>query len=138
MQSAICICPSALKNPWIFSATNWREHTEKLKKGFSTLTEEDICVLCGDLSWAMGLEDAREDFLFINSLPGRKIILKGNHDYWWNTAAKMGRFFLENGIDSIDIRTIIFMNTARAENMPSAVPGVGSLKKKRAASTMKK
>lgn len=91
------------EKPMDIFGDNWREHTEKLKKGFSTLTEEDICVLCGDLSWAMGLEDAREDFLFINSLPGRKIFLKGNHDYWWNTAAKMGRFFLENGIDSIDI-----------------------------------
>ena len=51
----------------------------------------------------MGMEETREDFLFINALPGRKIILKGNHDYWWSTAAKAKRFFAENGIDTIDI-----------------------------------
>ncbi len=81
----------------------WRGHTEKLKQGFSALGPEDVCVLCGDLSWAMDMEGAREDFLFVHSLPGRKILLKGNHDYWWSTASKAKRFFQENGIDSIDI-----------------------------------
>ena len=51
----------------------------------------------------MNLEEAREDFLFIDRLPGRKLILKGNHDYWWSTAAKAYRFFTENNITSIDI-----------------------------------
>lgn len=81
----------------------WRGHTEKLKAGFAGLGPEDLCVLCGDLSWAMGLEAAREDFLFIDSLPGRKLVVKGNHDYWWSTAAKAKRFFSENGISTIDI-----------------------------------
>ncbi len=81
----------------------WKDHVEKLRRGFSKLNDEDLCVLCGDLSWAMGLEDAREDFLFIDSLPGRKIILKGNHDYWWSTAAKTKRFFAENGITTIEV-----------------------------------
>ena len=49
------------------------------------------------------LESAREDFMFIDRLPGRKVVLKGNHDYWWSTAAKAKRFFAENGIDTIDI-----------------------------------
>lgn len=81
----------------------WADHAEKLHRGFSKLSEDDVCVICGDLSWGMGLEETKEDFRFINSLPGRKIILKGNHDYWWSTASKAKKFFAENGIDSIDI-----------------------------------
>ena len=75
----------------------WYGHTEKLKRGFSELDENDVCILCGDLSWGMSLEESIEDFRFIDSLPGRKIILKGNHDYWWTTASKMKTFFEQNG-----------------------------------------
>lgn len=81
----------------------WANHEAKLKSAFSSLTDDDVIVLCGDLSWAMSMESAREDFLFVNSLPGKKLIIKGNHDYWWSTAAKAERFFAENGIDSIGI-----------------------------------
>ena len=81
----------------------WTNYVEKLREGFAQLTAEDTTVLCGDLSWGMNLESAREDFLFIDRLPGRKIVLKGNHDYWWSTAAKARRFFEENGIGSVDI-----------------------------------
>ena len=81
----------------------WENYTDKLLEGFSTVRTEDVTVLCGDLSWGMSLAEAREDFLFINALPGKKIILKGNHDYWWTTAAQARRFFEENGIDSIEI-----------------------------------
>ncbi len=81
----------------------WREHPEKLRQGFAALGGEDLCVLCGDLSWAMSLEEAREDFRFIHQLPGKKLILKGNHDYWWSTATKAKGFFAENGFDSLDI-----------------------------------
>ena len=86
----------------VFGET-WRDHAEKLKKGFSALTEEDVTVLCGDLSWAMGLEAALDDFRFIDALPGKKILLKGNHDYWWSTAAKAQKLFAENGLGSIQI-----------------------------------
>ena len=60
-------------------------------------------VLCGDLSWGMSLEQARQDFAFLDALPGRKILLKGNHDYWWTTAAKMERFFAQNGFTTLEI-----------------------------------
>ncbi len=79
----------------------WAEHTRKLKDSFASLSQEDTTVLCGDLSWAMSLEEAAEDLRFIEALPGRKIILKGNHDYWWNTAAKMQALF-----DRLQLRTI--------------------------------
>ena len=81
----------------------WENHTEKLKSAFAALSEDDVTVVCGDLSWGMDLMGAREDFLFIDSLPGKKIILKGNHDYWWSTASKAKNFFMENGIETIDI-----------------------------------
>ena len=81
----------------------WENHAEKLREGFSKLTADDVCVICGDISWGMGIEQCREDFLFIEALPGKKIILKGNHDYWWSTAAKAKKFFAECGITSIEI-----------------------------------
>ena len=89
--------------PMDIFGTRWENHTEKLKSGFSELNADDLCVICGDISWGMGMDETREDFLFIDSLPGKKLILKGNHDYWWSTAAKARRFFEENGISSIDI-----------------------------------
>ena len=81
----------------------WTDYLRKIERGFSLLTDEDICVLCGDLVWGMTMEDAREDFLFLSKLPGKKIILKGNHDYWWSTAAKAYRFFAENSITNLEI-----------------------------------
>lgn len=81
----------------------WENHAEKLREGFSCVSEDDLTVLCGDISWGMGLEESLEDFRFIERLPGKKLIVKGNHDYWWSTASKAKRFFADNGINSIDI-----------------------------------
>ena len=81
----------------------WHGYVEKLKGGFSALTPEDVTVLCGDISWGMNLEEALLDFQFIDQLPGKKIILKGNHDYWWETVTKTKKFFEQNGITSIEI-----------------------------------
>ena len=81
----------------------WENYIEKITYGFSLLGTDDICVLCGDNSWAMTLEGSLEDFAFINGLPGKKIILKGNHDYWWGTTAKMKSFLVRNGIENIEI-----------------------------------
>lgn len=81
----------------------WQDYVRRLEEGFSALGQEDVCVLCGDLSWSMALEDCAADFQFIHRLPGKKIVLKGNHDYWWSTASKARSFFARQGIDSIDI-----------------------------------
>jgi len=81
----------------------WVNYMDKLKAGFQVLSTEDVCVLCGDISWGMQFRESLEDFLFIDNLPGRKIILKGNHDYWWTTVSKMMAFFEANGITSIEI-----------------------------------
>ena len=81
----------------------WNNYVEKIKAGFSMLQEDDVCVLCGDLSWGMSFEDSLEDFKFLSDLPGKKIILKGNHDYWWSTASRMKEFFKHNNIENIEI-----------------------------------
>ena len=81
----------------------WDGYVDKLRNGFSVLTEDDVTVLCGDISWGMHLEETLPDFQFIDRLPGKKIILKGNHDYWWETMTKTKRFFDTHGITSIDI-----------------------------------
>lgn len=75
----------------------WDGYMYKLREGLSAIKNDDTTVLLGDLSWALGLQEAIADFSFINEIPGRKIILKGNHDYWWSTAAKFYSFCEENG-----------------------------------------
>ena len=83
---------------------SWEGYVDKLREGFRAVAPEDTVVLCGDISWGMTLEEAKADFAFLDGLPGQcKLLLKGNHDYWWNTAAKMGRFFEENGFTSLRI-----------------------------------
>ena len=83
---------------------SWTGYVDKLREGFSPVAVGDTVVLCGDLSWGMSLEEAREDFAFLNNeLPGEKWLLKGNHDYWWNTAAKMNAFFQVNGFERLHI-----------------------------------
>ncbi len=81
----------------------WEGYIEKLLTHFSALGPEDVTVLCGDGSWAMSLEGAAEDFHFMDRLPGKKILLKGNHDYWWNTATKIHAFFEKTGVTTLDI-----------------------------------
>jgi len=61
----------------------WANHVPRIREAFSSLTEEDVTVLAGDTSWGISLDEALPDFQFIDALPGKKIILKGNHDYWW-------------------------------------------------------
>ena len=79
----------------------WKDYVRRIGEGFSQLNDEDVTVLCGDLSWGMSLEESLEDFRFIDALPGRKILLKGNHDYWWNNVSKMERFLKEHELTTI-------------------------------------
>ena len=79
---------------------NWVGYMEKLERGLSVIQPEDTTVLLGDLSWALDLPSATADFAWIDRIPGRKIILKGNHDYWWSTASKFYKFCEENGFSN--------------------------------------
>ena len=81
----------------------WSGYMEKLKEGLSVIKPEDTTVLLGDLSWTLDLQSAKEDFAWIDQIPGRKIILKGNHDYWWSTAAKFYSFCDENNFSDLYI-----------------------------------
>ncbi|MBQ7737090.1 MAG: metallophosphoesterase [Oscillospiraceae bacterium] len=90
------------KNMEVFSG-RWTGYVDKIRRGFDLVGAEDTCVICGDFCWAMDLEAALPDFAFLNELPGKKILLKGNHDYWWNTAAKMNAFFRRNGLDTLSL-----------------------------------
>ena len=82
---------------------NWENHEEKIKKDWlEKVKEDDTVILPGDFSWAMHLKDTLKDFEFLNNLPGRKILLKGNHDYWWTTVTNMQNFLNENNIKDID------------------------------------
>lgn len=82
----------------------WQDYVERLERNWRALiTDDDTVVIAGDISWAMGIEGAYEDFRFLNSLPGNKLIFKGNHDYWWSTMRKMENYLSENGFDTIKI-----------------------------------
>ena len=96
------LCLGAPKPMDIFGGA-WVGYMEKLKEGLSVVKEEDTLVLMGDLCWALDLENAKADFAWINEIPGRKIILKGNHDYWWSTVRKFDTFCKENGFENFHI-----------------------------------
>ena len=82
----------------------WENYLQRLTDHWQALVQpQDTVVLAGDISWGMSLEEALEDFLFLQRLPGRKVLIKGNHDYWWTTVKKMESFFAANGLDSLSI-----------------------------------
>lgn len=90
------LCLGAPKPMDIFGG-NWVGYMDKLESSLSVIQPEDTTVLLGDLSWSLDLNDAKADFDWISRIPGRKIILKGNHDYWWSTSAKFYNFCQANG-----------------------------------------
>lgn len=82
----------------------WNGYLERLEKNWRALVSpEDTVVLAGDISWAMKLEDTAADFSFIQKLPGQKLLMKGNHDYWWTTANKMNRYLTAQGFDTLHL-----------------------------------
>lgn len=95
---------TTVSKPMDIFGGKWQGYTGKIIKNWNRLIKpEDMVVLGGDISWGINLEESKSDFLLIESLPGKKIILKGNHDLWWETMAKMNRFFEQNGIKSIEL-----------------------------------
>lgn len=93
---------------------NWRGHEEKIKEDWiKKVKKEDLVILPGDFSWSTYLKDTYEDFKYLNSLPGKKVLLKGNHDYWWTTLKSMRDFLNENHFENIDF---IFNTAYEFEN----------------------
>lgn len=82
----------------------WDGYVRRLEDAWRRLVEpEDTVVVAGDISWAMQLADTLADFRFLDALPGHKLLMKGNHDYWWTTRAKMDRFFVQQGLTTLEI-----------------------------------
>ncbi|PCI77369.1 phosphoesterase [Candidatus Aerophobetes bacterium] len=73
-----------------FFGPSWKDYVEKISTQWKELvSDNDLVLIAGDISWAMKLDEAKEDLAWIDSLPGKKVLLKGNHDYWWPTSAKL-------------------------------------------------
>lgn len=87
-----------------FFGKEWENYVQRIESNWkTTVQEDDVVLIAGDISWANNLEEAKEDFRFINSLPGKKIIIKGNHDYYFSTMKKVQKFLDENNFDTINI-----------------------------------
>jgi predicted phosphohydrolase len=83
----------------------WRDYVARLESSLSGLSDGDTLVLAGDTSWGIDLCEAEADFRFLDRFPGRKLLVKGNHDYWWATVSKMKAFF-----EARNIRTLEFLH----------------------------
>ncbi len=93
----------ATHKPMDIFGTRWQDHTDRLIKGWQAVVEEgDTVLVGGDISWGISLAEAAPDLTLIDSLPGKKIFLRGNHDYWWNTLQKNQQHLEANGQFSID------------------------------------
>ncbi len=96
------LCLGAPKPMDIFGGA-WVGYMEKLAKGMQVIGPEDTLVLLGDLSWSLDLPGAKADFSWIHNIAGKKIILKGNHDYWWSTVKKFEEFCKENQFTDLNL-----------------------------------
>ena len=90
-----------VNKPMDIFGPGWSDHVRRLEAAFSELNDDDLIVLCGDTSWGIDFEESLADFRWINALPGKKLILKGNHDYWWSTQAKFTKFCDEHGFENM-------------------------------------
>ena len=80
----------------------WHDYANRIETSLSALTAEDTLLLAGDTSWGIDMAEAEADFRFLDRFPAKKLLLKGNHDYWWSTVNKMNGFFAEKGMNSFD------------------------------------
>ena len=100
--------------PMDIFGTNWQNYEQKIKEDWLLKVKpEDLVILPGDFSWAMYLEETQKDFEYINNLPGKKILLKGNHDYWWTTVTSMRKYLKEKNFENIDF---LYNNSYEYEN----------------------
>jgi predicted phosphohydrolase len=89
--------PGGQDKPMAVFGEHWESHFERISSDWAAKVEEDdIVLLPGDISWAMTLEQAMDDLRAIGALPGRKIMLRGNHDYWWNSIGRIRAALPEN------------------------------------------
>jgi len=91
--------------PMDIFGVRWENHEKKIEQGWeiSGITDEDVVVIPGDISWALKLEDTHLDFTFLENLKGLKIIGRGNHDLWWTTETKVKKMFWGNDINTVKL-----------------------------------
>ncbi|MBQ7452919.1 MAG: metallophosphoesterase [Clostridia bacterium] len=95
---------------------NWENYVQKIEKNWKKrVKKDDIVLVAGDISWALKLENATPDLNFLGGLPGTKILIKGNHELWWNSISKVRKILPEGVIalqnDSVKIGKFIFCGT---------------------------
>ena len=106
--------PFGVNKPMDVFGEGWQGYTEKIKEDWNKkVNNEDTVILAGDFSWATYIEDTYKDFEYLCALPGKKIMLKGNHDYWWTTVTNMRKFLNENDFKNIDF---LYNNSYEFEN----------------------
>lgn len=106
--------PLSANKPMDIFGNRWQDYVNKIKKNWCAIvTDNDTVIIPGDISWAISIEDADADFEFINSLPGKKLLGKGNHDYWWGTMSKNRAYVNAKGYTSIDF---LFNNAYEVED----------------------
>ncbi|MDP4153343.1 MAG: metallophosphoesterase, partial [Bacillota bacterium] len=94
----------SVNKPMDIFGGRWENHAEKIYENWNKkVKNDDTVILPGDLSWGLTLEETLPDFIFLDRLPGKKIISKGNHDYFWSTVSKIKEFFVQNGITTIEL-----------------------------------
>ena len=82
----------------------WENYVSRLEKHWrSVVKEDDTVVIAGDISWGMSLPESKRDFAFLDSLPGQKLLMKGNHDYWWTTKTQIEKFFAAEGFRTLRV-----------------------------------
>lgn len=85
---------SGVEKPMDIFGELWQDHALRLEQAWrETVSQEDTVIVCGDISWGLRLQEAESDFKWIRNLPGRKVIFKGNHDLWWQSAGKLNRLY---------------------------------------------
>ena len=105
---------SSVNKPMDIFGARWTDYMCKIAKNWSSIvTDDDTVIIPGDITWAIDYKEALEDFKFIDNLPGKKLIGKGNHDYWWGTMAKNRNFVVSNNFKSIDF---LYNNAYRVED----------------------
>ena len=106
--------PLSVNKPMDIFGSRWQDYVNKIKKNWCAVVKDsDTVIISGDISWAIDLNEAKKDFEFIESLPGKKLLGKGNHDYWWGTMSKNRNFLKENGFTTIDF---LFNNAYEVED----------------------
>ena len=104
---------NASKSMEVFG-NRWKDYQNRIATNWNKLvSDDDTVIIPGDISWALTLEEAVSDIKFLNSLKGNKVIMKGNHDFWWTSVTKMNALFAELGISNI---RILHNNALAVEN----------------------